>query len=237
MLLGSPSLFAQSVAIDKVELDGEKVIVHYNLQDSNPNNEYQLNLYSSKDNYMSPLTKVTGDVGNEVKSGTAKKIEWKLRDEFGPYKGKIALEIRGKMFVPFVKLQSFDTEKSYKRGKAIDVGWKAGATNPISIELMKGSQRVVGESNLANNGNHTIYVPGSAKAGKDYKLKITDSRTNDVIYSNNFAVKPKIPLLVKVLPVVAIGAAVGLAGGSKGKDTVTPPTNPAIELPIGPGGE
>lgn len=223
------SASAQAVMIKKVDLAQEKVVVYYSLEDSNPNNEYQLNLYSSRDNYMSALAKVTGDVGNEVKAGNDKKIEWKIMDEFGPYQGKIALEIRGKVFVPFVKLQKFGEKKSFKRGKEIDLGWKVGATNPISIELMKGSQRVVGESNLANTGTHTVYVPSSAKPGKDYRLKVTDSRTNDVVYSDVFAVKPKVPLIVKLIPVAIVGGLVAMLGGGGGTTTTTPGTTVIVD--------
>ncbi|MEJ0031229.1 MAG: hypothetical protein WDO15_13000 [Bacteroidota bacterium] len=88
------SAMAQTVLIKKVELAGENIIVHYDLEDSNPNNEYLINLYSSKDNYYAALIKVSGDVGMDVKPGLDKKITWKIRDEYGGYKGKIALELR-----------------------------------------------------------------------------------------------------------------------------------------------
>ena len=39
---------AQTVTIKKVELAGDKIIVYYDLEDSNPNNEYKLDLYTSK---------------------------------------------------------------------------------------------------------------------------------------------------------------------------------------------
>ena len=64
-LLAGPCAVAQTVSIKKVDLTGEKIIVSYSLQDSNPGNDYQLNLYASVDNFMSPLAKVTGDVGDE----------------------------------------------------------------------------------------------------------------------------------------------------------------------------
>ena len=235
MMVG-PFAMAQNVSIKKVDLAGEKIIISYSLQDSNPGNEYQLKLYSSVDNFMSPMAKVTGDVGDEVKPGSDRKIEWKIMEEMGPYKGKIALELRGKVFVPFVKLKEFDVSKSYKRGKSIDIAWKAGASNPINIELMKGSQRVAGESNLANSGNHTLFIPSHSKPGKDYRLKVTDSRTNDVIYSENFVVKPAVPMLFKVLPFAVIGAAIALTGGSgSNPDNGGTKTDNTIALPPFPG--
>ena len=211
------SAFAQNVIIKKVELQGDKVIVHYELDDSNPNHEYQLQLYASKDNFAAPLTKVKGDVGDEIKPGSDKKIEWNIREELGGYKGRISLEVRGKVFAAFVRLQNFDVDKKYKRGKSFNLNWKSGNTNPINIELYKGSERVGGEVNHPNNGSFTMFVPSQAKPGKDYRLKISDTKNgSDVIYTGYFKVTPKIPLLVKALPVLIIGGAIAvLAGGKK----------------------
>jgi hypothetical protein len=230
------SASAQTIAIKKVELAGEKIIVHYDLEDGNPNNEYKLDLYASADNYATPLAKVKGDVGLEVKPGIDRRIEWSIRDEFGPYKGKLALEIRGKVYIPFVKIQNFDTEKSYKRGNSYNIAWKPGSTNSINIDLYKGGERVGGESNLQNNGSHTFYIPTHAKKGSDYRLKITDTKNSeDVLYTSEFKVKPKVPLLVKVLPVLAVGgvvAALGGGGGGSGGD----PTDQILPLPEFPKG-
>ncbi len=226
---------AQSVAIRKMEMAGDKVVIHYDLDDSNPGHEYQLNLYASNSNFATALTKVSGDVGNEIKPGTDHKIVWAMRDELGPYKGRISLEVRGKMYIPFVKLTNFAINQSYKRGKTYELGMKAGNSNPIHVELYKGGQRVSGEMNHPNSGLYALSIPSSAKPGKDYRLKITDSKNGDeVIYSPVFSVKPKIPLLFKVVPVLAVGALVATMGGGGSKDSGTV-TSPAIELPPAPG--
>jgi len=221
---------AQTVTIKKIELAGEKVIVHYDLEDSNPNNEYKLDLYASRDNFNTPLTKVKGKIGPEIKPGVDHQVEWSIREEYGSYKGKIALEIRGKVYIPFVKLQNFKTDKSYKRGSSQSLSWKPGNNNPISIELYKGGQRISGDNQLPNNGSHTLYIPAKAKPGSDYRLKITDSRnTEDVYFTDNFKVKPKVPLLVKVLPVLAIAGVAATMGGGGG--TETPAGDPEIPGP------
>lgn len=227
---------AQNVTIKKVELAGDKVLVYFDLDDSNSSHEFSLNMYASRDNFTVPLAKVKGDVGQEIKPGPNKKIEWRIIEEYGGYKGKLALEIRGKVYVPFVKLQNFGTEQSYKRGKSYSLNLKAGSTNPIHVELYKGSQRVSGEMNHPNNGAYTLTIPSTAKPGSDYRLKITDSRSNDdVVYSPLFKVKPKVPTVVKLLlPVAVIGGAVVALGGGSKKDTGTK-TAPDIALPPFPG--
>src|SRR5689334_7171715 len=214
LLLTSFCSVAQTVTIKKVELNGEKVIVHYDLDDGNPNNEYLISLYSSKDNFATALTKVAGDVGMEVKPGTDKKIEWNIIQEYGGYKGKLALEIKGKVYVPFVKLQGFDTKKTYARGKTHTVKWKSGNNNPINIELYNGGERVTGEINHPNNGEYSMFIPKHAKTGKEYRLKISDPRNSEeVIYSGYFKVGPTIPLWMKIAPVVVVGTVVAVIMG------------------------
>jgi hypothetical protein len=231
----SAPITAQNISIKRVELAGDKFIVHYDLDDSNPNNEYKLDLYSSKDNFTAPLIKVKGDVGAEVKPGLDRKIEWSIREEFGAYKGIISLEIRGKVYVPFVKLQNFNADGSYKRGKSFSLAWKPGNSNPINVELYKGGQRIGGDMNQPNNGGHTFYIPAQAKPGSDYRLKFTDTKNpSDVLYTENFKVKPKVPLLVKVLPLVVIGGVAAILAGGGGGGDDGGGNNGAADLPVPP---
>ena len=219
----SSSGMSQNVVIKKIELAGSKVILHYDLEDNNPNNEYQLNLFASKDNYATPLTKVTGDIGGEVKPGTDKKVEWSLIDELGGYKGRLSLELRGKVYVPFAKIQSFDVSKSYKRGKNMNLNWKAGSTNPVHIELFKGSQRIQGELSHPNNGSYLMSIPSNVKPGKDYRVKITDAKNSEeAVYTGYFKVAPKVPMVLKVLPVLVVGGAIVFLTGGKEKTTDDP---------------
>ena len=59
-------------------------------------------------------------------------------------------------------------------------------------------------------------IPASAKLGKDYRLKISDSKNaDDVVYTGFFKVTPKIPLLVKAVAAVAL-LVVAVATGPSG---------------------
>jgi hypothetical protein len=215
---------AQTVAIKKVELAGDKIIVKYELDDSNPNNEYLMNLYISKDNYTVAMTKVKGDVGPEIKPGTIKTIEWNFKEELVDYSGEIALEVRGKVFIMFAKLQGFSVEKSYKRGKTYPLDWKPGNNNPIHIELFKGSERIVGELNHPNNGSYLLTMPAHAKPGNDYRIRLTDSkRPDEIIYTGFFKVTPKFPMLLKAaVGVIVIGGVIVAVSGGGSKGGTTP---------------
>src|SRR5258706_15906623 len=108
---------AQTIDMSGVETAGSKVIIHYKLDDTNPNHLYAISLYSSKDNFATPLTRVTGDVGTEVKPGMDNKIVWEITNELGDFKGSLTFEVRGRVFIPFVKLVNFNEGTVFKRGK------------------------------------------------------------------------------------------------------------------------
>jgi hypothetical protein len=228
---------AQKVDVKKIEIAGENIIVHYDLDDGNPNNEYQISLFSSQNSFAKALTKVSGDVGPEVKIGTAKRIIWNAKEELGLYKGRIALEVRGKVFTPVAKLNNITVSSKFKRGKAHPITWKPGNNNAVHIELLKDGQRVTGELNQPNNGSFSLFIPQHASVGKGYSLRITDSRNpEDVVNSQPFSVKRKVPMLFKILPVIAVGGVVAALAGGGGGGTPEPPASTEIPSPDFPGG-
>ncbi len=235
LLLAVTAAYGQKASIKRVELAGEKIVVHYDLEDSNPANEYQISLYSSQSNFATALTKVGGDVGMEVKPGANKKIEWSIREELGPYKGKLSLEIRGKMFVPIAKINNVSEGDKFKRGKTHTLTWKPGNSNQITIELMKGDQPIQTQNNQSNSGTYSFLIAPHTPVGKDYSIRITDTKDNEnVVRSQHFTVTRKVPLLLKVLPILALGGAVSvLAGGGGGTSDSGTGNNggTAIELP------
>ena len=236
IMLAAMSAQAQRAAIKKVELAGEKIIVHYDLEDGNPANEYQINLYTSQSNFTTALTKVKGDVGNEIRPGANKKIEWDIREELGPFKGKLSLEIRGKMLIPVAKMNNISAGDKFKRGKTHQLTWKPGTNNPVNIELLKDGQPINSQLNQPNNGSYSLFIPPHTVVGKGYSLRITDTRdTENASTSQPFAVTRKIPMLMKVVPILAIGGVVAVlasGGGGGGDDDPGPGTNSGeIELP------
>ena len=206
-LPGLSQIFAQEIKMTKLELRGDELFIHYTIDDSNPSNEYLVNVYSSTNKFAAPLTKVSGDVGEEVKPGN-RVAQWNIREELGEYAGEMEVELRARVFIPFVRLQSFDDGKVYKRGKSYDVTWKPGNTNPVHIELYSEGTRLQGELNHPNNGDYTITFNSKLKPGNDYKLKMTDSRKSDnFVYSTTFKMRRKFPLVLQVAPIAI------LAGG------------------------
>lgn len=227
--------YGQSIEIDRIDIRGNKIIVWYNLNDPNISRKYFINLYSSRDKFKSPLTRVSGDVGLDVVSGSQKKITWDITNELGNFKGSIKLEIRASIAAPFIYLNNSSIKKSYKRGKEYPIAWASGnMSGQINIELYKENELVWGIINLPNSGRFTWSVPKNLKKGKNYTLKFINAKDlNDYLYSSTFEIKPRTPFILKAGAVVLLGGGAAiLSGGSKGggssasSDLPNPPSTP-----------
>lgn len=214
---------AQEFEIKRYELAGDNIIIFYDLIDTVKNRSYTINIYASKDNYLNPLAKISGHAGLEVKPGKNKKLIWNAKEELGTaFAGKVALEIRGRVYVPFVRFVSFEDIESRRRGVPFVVTWNGGTRqNILNFDLYQGNKKVWTQANVANNGNYEFEIPTSVKPGKDFRFKISDSKNKDeIVYTPTFALKRKIPLALKAVPLfalVAVGVIASLNSGTSGE--------------------
>jgi hypothetical protein len=214
VILLCPSCFtcAQEIVIRQVELNNGNVILHYDLTDDNPEHNYTLRLYSSKDNFIQPLTKVTGDIGVNVPVGGNKQVTWNAREELDSgFNGNITMELKGQVYIPFITISHFEDYGTFKRGKPYDLTWSGGrGDNVLNFDLYRGNEKIWTQPNVANSGNLTLVIPTNVKPGKKYLFRISDAHNPDeVVYTIEFSVKRKVPLGVKLGAglVVAAGAA------------------------------
>ncbi len=200
----------QRVEIKEIYFEKAKLHVLYKLEDSKNDRAYQINIYSSKDNFISPLQAVNGDIGVEIYPGDSKEIIWDPFEEFGQdFNDEINIEIRGRVYIPFVKLDDFNYE-SLKRGKSYEITWTGGASsNILNIDLYKEDIKVAVFSNIANVGEYNLNIPKKTEVGGNYRLRISDKNNkDDVVFSKEFAIKRKIPLALQIAPVAIVGAGI-----------------------------
>jgi hypothetical protein len=201
--------YAQDVIIKQIALSPNgSVVLTYDLTDDRIDRKYSLYLYASSDNYIQPLTKVSGDVGVDIAVGGNKTITWNAKEELGDtFTGNVSLELKGNIYVPFIALDNFDDYKVLKRGKPYEVTWTGGrGDNVLLFELYEGDSKIKVFDERPNIGNTTITIPKDVKPGR-YRFKISDSRNRDeVVYTMNFLVKRKVPLIAKAgLGLVLLG--------------------------------
>ena len=233
LFCGAISAFGQTLENVKAAFDGEKMVITYDLGFTDANQKFKVAFYSSHDSYARPLSFITGDAGESVHVGKANKVIWDVKNTLPPdFDGDITIKIKTSKVVAVeavTKLSLKPLDRNvYKKGQTVQVEWKGGKpSDKIHIDLYKDGtlQQKLTES-LGNSPQLYQWMLPKDLKGSGYSFRIANS--SDQTNSGNFKVKPKIPLMLKVLPVLMIGGVVVALGGSK--STITDQT-PNIDLP------
>jgi Ser-Thr-rich glycosyl-phosphatidyl-inositol-anchored membrane family len=183
-----------------------KVIVTYDIKANNPKQQYKIDLYSSHNGYSYALKNVTGDAGSNITSGT-KRIVWDATTELETYSGQVTFKVKGEILPLAFSFITPSSTGSMRRGKSNLIKWEGGAPGQnVKLELYEGDTRVTDIADTKNTGQYTWAVPKDFKTGKNYTLRIANG--TQTVNSTAFAVKPKVPLLLKVSPLLIIGAVI-----------------------------
>ena len=213
-----------------VSFDGEKLSIRYDLNDADPNQKYKVLIYSSHDNYTTPLSLAIGDFGESVLPGKKKHVIWDAKSTLPEdFDNDILIKLKStKILAPALNIKPL-AYNVYKRGKKIDIGWLGGnQSDKVNIDLCKakGNEIELVESiaknvdNTQTSQNYSWSMPKSAKAGKKYFIRVSKSdKPAELTSSQFFDIKPRTPFIVKTLPFLAVGAAVFLLSGSSKTST------------------
>ncbi len=88
-------LQAQSITNVIAEAVGSKIIVRYDIENSNPDQLFEVALYSSKNNFSESLPAVSGNgVGLSVSSGKDRVIIWDVLKDVKEFTGQYSFEVR-----------------------------------------------------------------------------------------------------------------------------------------------
>lgn len=219
---------AQQFSIKKVELSADKIFVYYDLLDTVSSHSYTMNLFYSKDNFISQLQKVRGDIGLEIRPGANKKIEWSAKEELGPdfKEGNISLEVKGRLYIPFIRFDG--GYATFKRGKKYEITWTGGTQqNILNFDLYQGTNKITSFPNIANVGHYTLAIPNSIKPGKEFRFRISDTKNKDqIVNTKSFSIERRVPLVYKVVPPILIGVGVYLFIKSNEEKPIPGPPTP-----------
>ena len=224
---GLVSGFAQSIQnLNATFSSTGKVLLSYDVVGAKPNQSFSLDLYSSHNNFSTPLKHVSGDIGKNIPTGTGKKVNWDAAAELGNFNGQVTFKVKGEMIPLAFELKGPVNGASARRGKNMNILWEGGKPDQVVLfELLKDNNRVLSLGETKNSGQYAWRIPKKFAKGT-YSIKLTAGQ--EVKQSALFKVKARIPMLVKLLPILAVGGAVVVLGGG-GEGT----TN--NDLPAAPG--
>ena len=218
-------LFAQRLENIHAEAinGGEQVTITYDLTAASSSQKYKVAVYSSHNNYASPLTQISGDV-NDVTPGTGKRIIWNARVEMVEYSGDVTFELRAD---PVAMALTVKTPTSVKKGKSATINYEGVAAGEnVKLELIKSGVVVNQVGNTSDPSKYTWTVPADIEKASDYQIRLTAG--NRTATSGSFPIKAKTKPIFYIIPAaVVVGLVVILAtkggGGKKSKDLPSPP--------------
>ena len=224
----SGNIAAQKIENVKATVNGDDIIITYDLS-GKEGQEFKINLYASNSNFSKPIVKASGDIGSRITPGKDKRVVWNAKNEIPDYKGDLVIEVRGEAGVvsSSVRPLSFLSPSGggVKRGKMMNISWSGGSPSEnVELNLIKDGAVAQKISDQNNNGVYSWQVPKGTKTGT-YQLKLTGGASGEVT-SSNFKIKPKVSLLLKILPAAVVGTIVFL--------TLTDPYQETTDLPTPP---
>ena len=218
----------QELNVTNIEFLNNKVAITYNIADTLVGRNYTIRLYSSYDNYLTPLKDVSGDIGLEIKPGGDRTIIWDASKELGSsFNGNIALEVRARIYVPFINIDWFEDVKTLKQKHKYNITWTGGRpTNVLNFDLYRGETKITTFPNVANVGHYELILSQQVPPGKDYRFRISDTKNKDeVVYTHQFKINRRIPLAITaaVPSVLATAIYIYLSGLDKGPQEIGDP--------------
>jgi hypothetical protein len=215
----SYNIRAQTIENLDISLEGDNIVISYDLIAPDPNEKFQVYFYSSHNNYSTKLANISGDAGNYVIPGLAKKAIWHAKKSFRGFDGDITIKLRASKQLAVARdeklvFRSLD-RNNYKKGKTIYMAWDGGILGqPTAIYLVKDGKKIQTiNGNATNEHKYTWSLPKDSKAGKGYTIQV--SSTSETVSSPAFKIKHKVPLLLKIIPFVGVGTVVYLLAGSR----------------------
>lgn len=192
--------FSQSVQNMAVSFAGEKGTITFDLIGGLPGQSCAVELFSSHNQFSSPLTRVSGDVGSKVPMGAGRKIVWDA-NELGEFEGEIEFKVRATLLpVPLTLLHQ--TNVRVRRGKSVSLQWYGtNQGQPISITLIRDQQPPLPLGTVENKTSFIWAVPKKFQKG-EVKLQLVSK--GETVYSTPIKIIGKTPFVVKLLPVIAV---------------------------------
>lgn len=181
----------------RTRVDEDKIIIIYDLISLEPGSKVSVSLFSSHNNFESPLTDVTGDVGM-VLPGPNRRISWKAGEQVTNAE-QITFRFTGEI-VRKLSFISPGVDGKIKRGGNSTITWQGGKSDEqVTITLVKPDEVFVELTKTDNTGSYSWKVPKKLKTGSGYSLRITGSENSS---EQRFSVKRKVPIIWFAIPVV-----------------------------------
>ena len=218
-VLLSPLLFSQTFQNIRKRVDEDKIIIIYDLVSIDIGSRVKVSVFSSHDNFETPLNNVSGDVGF-VMPGPNRRITW-LAGDLIKSADTLTFQFKGEV-VYGLKFTNPSENQNFKRGITHTLSWEGGIlkdTITLILQTPNGEDQQLIQTDSKNSFDWDI--PKDAKTGRGYTLKMTN---NETVIEHRFAIKRRLSLAWYSLPVVGVLTYLIIGNGSESNDLPDAPS-------------
>ncbi|MDA0193960.1 MAG: hypothetical protein O2887_05995 [Bacteroidetes bacterium] len=211
---------SQNIESLSLQLEGTDMVISFDLKPVRSTGElYDITIVSSMDGYKNAISLKQGR-DKEVSPGSKLTFVIDGISEFKGFKGDLDFKVIADL--AFAPIRLLTENITAKRGRMVDLRWEGGYRNEsYNVELFKNETRISSLASGVTTTSTLWVVPEDNPVGSGYILKIssgTDPSKN--VLSPAFSIKRKVPLGLKILPILIGGgvggaAAAGLFGGGE----------------------
>ncbi|MFT5954811.1 MAG: hypothetical protein ACI8QD_001661 [Cyclobacteriaceae bacterium] len=207
--------YAQSVSSVEVSIVEDDLHVTYNMSGLSTGQKFNVEIYSSLDNYTSPLSddRITGDLGSDIilEGGNLIVIADPL-ESLGAITGDLNFKIRANLIYNPVNVIEPVAYFKQKRLKDFNVVWSGGlGGEQVKFDIYKDNQLI--QDNVfttVNNRSAEFKMPKLA-LGAGYTMMMEFESLNQEVAIPDFEIKRKSSIFSKVFKIVLLAAAVDFA--------------------------
>jgi hypothetical protein len=179
-LLGGHSAFCQVIENIRSSVDGDKIVIEYDLPKIPANAWIDIKAYGSHNSFSSPLTNVTGANGKITSIGASNKLVWNYGNVLDNFNGDLSFEIEAEVIF---KLTFVKPKKSVRRGKDNTFSWTGGRPEEyVRLKLIAPGSDVVWEKDVPNKVGMLKVNPRPKLAlSKEYQIELSTKDDTTIV--------------------------------------------------------
>lgn len=224
--------YAQKVEHADIQQVGDDLIISFDLMPKESIKErYIITLLALHGTDSIALTVKEGSL-TDVRPGNGLQFIVSGKDNLKDIKGNFDFSVHAKMTYSPIRIQAPKNGQNAKIGKKLNIAWKGGfEADDYSIDLYQSDSLISGLTTQTMDQSFTWNIPKETRKASNYQIRLTsNNHPSQSEISAEFSIKKKIPVVIKVLPVVVLGGVAAiLLNKSKESETTEVPNPP--ELP------
>ncbi|MEP3387393.1 MAG: Ser-Thr-rich GPI-anchored membrane family protein [Reichenbachiella sp.] len=209
VIIFSSNVWSQSVENASIVQLGDDLIISFDLMPKESVKElYTVTILAIADNDSIHLIPKKGYL-TEVRPGNSLQFVVSGKENLKNVNGEVDFSISAEMVYSPLRILSPQQGVSIRRGKEMKLEWKGGFDKDnYTLDLIQSDSLISTINTNVGGGRYNWNIPKRTKKKENYQLRLTSNRhASQPEFSSEFRIKNKIPVVVKVLPVMILGGA------------------------------